>query len=189
MSTTLVLGGVRSGKSRHAEHLLAGPDPVTYVATGAPVDRPDPAGDPDGDREWADRVAQHRARRPEHWTTVETLDLSAVLVRERGRVLVDCLGEWLTRRADEIGWDDPLLADRLEEAFGELLEAWTGTAAEVVLVSNEVGWGVVPASASGRLFRDLMGRWNASLAASADRVHVIVAGRVLDLSTAPVVGE
>ncbi len=189
MTTTLVLGGVRSGKSRHAEALLAGPAPVTYIATGAPPDRADPGGDLAGDREWADRVARHRARRPEHWTTLETLDLPGVLGRERGRVLVDCLGEWLTRRADEIGWAEPLLEDRLRDACDELLGVWATTAADVVLVSNEVGWGVVPASASGRLFRDVLGRLNAALAARADRVHLVVAGRVLDLSAAPVVGE
>ena len=181
MSTTLVLGGVRSGKSRHAESLLADRPAVTYVATGAPVS--------DADQDWADRVAEHRARRAPGWTTVETLDLAGTISAATTPVLVDCLGVWLTRLVDEAdGWDHPELATRaLDEARETLLEAWAATTVDLVVVTNEVGLGVLPATASGRFFRDELGRLNAAVSAVSDRVHLVVAGRVLDLSGAPVV--
>ena len=90
----LVTGGVRSGKSRHAESLLSGP--VSYVAPG-PTD--------DADPDWVARIAAHRARRPANWTTVETHDLASAL-RLDGPVLVDCLGTWLTAVLDSKAlWD------------------------------------------------------------------------------------
>ena len=182
MTTTLVLGGVRSGKSRHAETLV-GQGPVTYVAPGRPGDHTDP--------EWAARVRSHQERRPSGWTTLETRDVAAAISGATQTVLVDCLGVWLARVLDECdGWTDPETgAEVLARAGEELLGAWRDAPTDVVLVSNEVGLGVVPATASGRLFRDELGRFNAALSAAADRVHLVVAGRVLDLSAAPVVGE
>ncbi len=157
---TLVLGGARSGKSRHAEALLAAEPDVTYVATAAP--RPD-------DAEWAERVTAHRVRRPAHWQTLETGDVADVLLSAApGQpILVDCLTLWLTRVLDESdAWDgDTSLADKQVE---RLLDAWRRTEARVVVVSNEVGQGVVPQTASGRLFRDLHGRLNAAVAAASD---------------------
>ncbi|MCW2819732.1 MAG: cobU [Marmoricola sp.] len=172
----LVTGGVRSGKSRHAEELLADAGAVTYVAPG-----PTPEEDPDPD--WAVRVATHRARRPASWTTLETRDLADALVRP-GPVLVDCLGTWLTGALDaEQVWEEPadavhaLVRSRLEAAVAALEQA-TGP---VVLVTNEVGLGVVPAHRSGRLFRDLLGTVNQELGRACDEVHLVVAGRVLRL--------
>jgi adenosylcobinamide kinase/adenosylcobinamide-phosphate guanylyltransferase len=181
VTTTLVLGGARSGKSRYAEQLLRDHDRVLYVAPG-PV--------PDGsDTEWADRVAAHRSRRPASWQTVETGDLAGVLRSATGPVLIDCLATWLTFVVDDIGaWEDRDRASAHVAALSrELVVAWSQASVEVVAVTNEVGMSVVPATASGRLFRDELGRLNAAVSAVSDRVALVVAGRVLDLSGCPVV--
>lgn len=182
MTTTLVLGGVRSGKSRYAEGLLRAHPDVTYVATGYLADGSDP--------EWLARVAQHRDRRPPGWRTVETGDVAGAVRRARTPVLVDCLGMWLTRLVDDVrGWDAPDVASRhVARAREDLVDAWRDAPTDVVAVSNEVGLGLVPPTASGRLFGDELGRVNAALSAVSDRVVLVVAGRVLDLSRAPVVG-
>lgn len=172
----LVTGGVRSGKSRHAESLLAAHPQVVYVAPG-----PTLAEDPDPD--WAARLAAHRARRPDGWTTVETRDLAAVLRAADGPVLVDCLGTWLTGILDERSlWDarSEKVGAVVDDLLGSTAEALAGVE-HVVLVTNEVGLGVVPAHRSGRLFRDLLGTVNQRLAAACDEVHLVVAGRVLRL--------
>ena len=172
----LVTGGVRSGKSRHAEELLADLPAVTYVAPGPTVEE-----DPDPD--WAARLAAHRARRPAGWTTLESRDLAGALERE-GPVMVDCLGTWLSAVLDRAeAWERPsrevqaLVSEQLDAAVGALAAA----RGPVVLVTNEVGLGVVPAHRSGRLFRDLLGTVNQSLATACDEVHLVVAGRVLRL--------
>ncbi|MEI5675550.1 MULTISPECIES: bifunctional adenosylcobinamide kinase/adenosylcobinamide-phosphate guanylyltransferase [unclassified Nocardioides] len=164
----LVTGGVRSGKSRHAESLLDGP--VTYVAPG-------PARD---DADWQARIEAHRARRPGSWTTLETGDLAAAL-RTDGAVLVDCLGTWLTRLVDDAGlWEAP--APEVTSYVGAATaEALAALGDDVVLVTNEVGLGVVPEHRSGRLFRDLLGTVNQEFGAACDEVHLVVAGRVLRL--------
>lgn len=166
----LVLGGARSGKSSYAERLLAGERVVDYVACGA-VPGPD-------DQEWADRVALHRTRRPASWRTVETLDLPAVLGRPGPPVLVDCLTTWLAGTMDRCGvWtDEPGSGDRLSTAVDELVAAWTTTRRRVVAVSTEVGSGIVPATPSGRRFRDEMGVVNARVATGAQRVWLVTAG-------------
>jgi adenosylcobinamide kinase / adenosylcobinamide-phosphate guanylyltransferase len=169
----LVTGGVRSGKSRHAESLLADAASVTYVAPG-PTD--------DADPDWVSRIATHRARRPASWTTLETRDL-ALALRVDGPVLVDCLGTWLTGVLDaHSAWESPapevtaLIETLLDEVVGALADR-----DDVVLVTNEVGLGVVPAHRSGRLFRDLLGLVNQRLATACDEVHLVIAGRVLTL--------
>jgi adenosylcobinamide kinase / adenosylcobinamide-phosphate guanylyltransferase len=170
----LVTGGVRSGKSRHAEQLLADRDAVVYVAPGHVP------GDDDPD--WAERVAAHQARRPAHWRTVETTDLGAAIAPQN-TTLVDCLGTWLAATVDELdGWDRAPADWRpeLDRRLGVLVEA-VARADDVVLVTNEVGLGVVPAHASGRIFRDLLGSINQEVAAVCDEVHLLVAGRVLKL--------
>lgn len=162
----LVTGGVRSGKSRHAESLLAGS--VRYVAPGPERD----------DADWAARIAGHRARRPATWETVETRDLAAALATE-APVLVDCLGTWLTGVIDEAGrWDDAQ-DDLAAWVEGLVDEAVAAMRSDVVLVTNEVGLGVVPEHRSGRLFRDLLGSVNQRFGAACDEVHLVVAGRVL----------
>jgi adenosylcobinamide kinase/adenosylcobinamide-phosphate guanylyltransferase len=173
---TLVLGGVRCGKSRHAERLMRHHPKVAYVAPGLPPSEDDP--------EWAARVAAHRARRPASWRTVETTDLAHTLRTATQPLLIDCLGTWLTRVLDEEGaWQQREgWALRLDERLEDFLDARSSAGVPVVAVSNEVGNGVVPATVSGRLFRDVLGALNSRIAAESDRVLLVVAGRVLDLS-------
>ena len=137
----------------------------------------------DLDPDWLARVAAHRARRPASWSTQESGDLVAALAPGRP-VLVDCLGTWLTGLVDTAGaWEWPV--ERLESLVAaeldRLLPALTAATADVVLVTNEVGWGVVPSHRSGRVFRDLLGTVNQRVASACDRVHLVVAGRVLVL--------
>ncbi|USQ77086.1 bifunctional adenosylcobinamide kinase/adenosylcobinamide-phosphate guanylyltransferase [Ornithinimicrobium cryptoxanthini] len=172
----LVTGGVRSGKSYHAESLLQSQPTVTYVAPG-----PDETQEPDPD--WARRLAAHRQRRPSTWTTVETVDIAGALARSEDAVLVDCLGTWLTRTIDQQAlWEAPAddVTAVVREATRELV-AQLDRPQPVVLVTNEVGLGVVPAHRSGRLFRDLLGEVNREVAAVCDEIHLVIAGRVLVL--------
>jgi adenosylcobinamide kinase/adenosylcobinamide-phosphate guanylyltransferase len=166
----LVLGGARSGKSSYAEGLLGRERSVQYVACG---------GVPDGeDAEWAHRVALHRARRPASWSTLETLDLLTVLAGEGRPVLVDCLTTWLARVMDDCGvWTEAPGADeRLAAAVDQVVDAWARADRRVVGVSNEVGSGIVPATPSGRRFRDELGVLNARIAGASDRVWLVTAG-------------
>ena len=174
----LVTGGVRSGKSRHAEALLLPPhvDPgvaVTYLATG-------PQGD---DADWRARVDAHRSRRPASWRTVESTDAASALWDAQGPVLLDCLGTWLTAQLDEIAaWEAPEThwSATLDERIADLEAAWLATD-HVVAVTNEVGWGLVSEHRSGRIFADRLGWLNQRLAASADRVDLVVSGQVLTI--------
>ena len=155
---TLVLGGARSGKSRYAERLIAAlPPPWTYVATGEP-----------GDAEMVERIAAHRARRSTQWHTIEApRDLASPLAG-REPMLVDCLTLWLSNL---------LLAEAdVECEIGRLEAALAKAAAPIVLVANEVGFGIVPTYPLGRRFRDLQGMLNQRVAACADRVVLVVAG-------------
>ena len=168
---TLVLGGARSGKSAEAERRLAAEPEVLYLATG---------GQREGDPEWAARVAAHRIHRPRGWRTVETSDVAGVLGTATAPVLVDCLTLWLAGILDATdAWTGRLESARAR--VGELVDAWRRVPVPVVAVSNEVGSGVVPATPSGRLFRDELGRLNAALAAESEQVLLTVAGQVLCL--------
>jgi len=158
---TLVLGGARSGKSRHAEALIeALPPPWTYIATAQAWDD-----------EMRQRIAEHRARRSGDWVTLDApLDLpAAIRGLPPGRpVLVDCLTLWLTNL---------MLAEHDTAAAGAaLIEACAQASGPVVLVSNEVGLGIVPDNALARRFRDEAGRLHQAVAARAGRVVVMVAG-------------
>lgn len=180
-TTTLVTGPVRSGKSRHAEHLVALHRDAVYVATGRRAD---------DDSEWAARVRAHQERRPETWRTIETIELEETLASADGAVIIDCLGTWLTAQVDRVGWDDLDRArQHLRRCTTSLVESLTRATHPVVVVTNEVGWSLVPLSASGRFFQDELGRLNAAVAQAAARVHLVVAGRVLDLSDAPTVPD
>lgn len=174
---TLVTGGVRSGKSRHAEGLLADEARVTYVAPGL---SPDPAADP----EWAARVAKHRLRRPPHWSTVETADVAAALSTGDPAYLVDSLGTWVSAVVDELGtWEVPLAhwQPDFDARLAALVAAWAAAPGRLVAVTNEVGWGLVSEHRSGRVFTDLLGQANAAVAAASDDVVLLVAGRPLVL--------
>ncbi len=162
---TFVLGGARSGKSRHAEALVraAGRGPWTYIATAQAFDA-----------EMEERIARHRLDRGEGWTTVDAPhDLAAAVAEAAGRgapVLVDCLTLWLTNR---------LLAEAdLEAESAGLVAALARAAgaAPLVVVSNEVGLGIVPDNALSRRFRDAAGRLHQRVAETADRVVLVVAG-------------
>ncbi|MER5436401.1 bifunctional adenosylcobinamide kinase/adenosylcobinamide-phosphate guanylyltransferase [Streptomyces sp. NPDC002588] len=174
---TLVLGGARSGKSVEAERRLESFPDVLYVATG---------GSRGGDTEWAARVATHRERRPGSWRTAETCDLVPLLAQEGAPLLIDCLSLWLTDAMDSAGaWDDAVWADGGERALrarvAELVSAVRGARRCVVLVSNEVGSGIVPATASGRRYRDELGRVNAAVGAECESVVLVVAGQAVVL--------
>jgi adenosylcobinamide kinase/adenosylcobinamide-phosphate guanylyltransferase len=167
VSRILVLGGSRSGKSAHAEALVADRPDVTYLATAGP-------GEDDAD--WAARLAAHRARRPASWTTLETTAPSDLL--RGGTVLVDSITTWVAALMDQTGvWaDEPGAAERLAGRCDALVNAWAMTPAHVVAVSDEVGLGVVPETRSGRLFRDALGEVNQRLAGTADEVWFVIAG-------------
>ncbi len=155
---TLVLGGVRSGKSEVAES-LAGPEPGTYLATGVVAP---------GDNDFAGRVARHRARRPASWATVEEpYAVPEVLARLEGVVLLDALGTWI--------------ANDLEADIDALVKALVHRPGDTIVVSEEVGLGVHPVTEIGRLFADRLGEANRRVAEVADRCLLVVAGRMLDL--------
>lgn len=171
---TLVLGGTRSGKSRHAEGLLGDDAAVRYVATGRRIP---------GDTDWDARIAAHAARRPAHWTTEEVggTELAAALARP-GPVLVDDLATWLTGVLDDAGaWDAPVVPATVDAAVDGLVAAVAAAPGPLVLVSAETGLGVVPDTRAGRLFRDRLGELNAAVARVCDDVVLVVAGRVLAL--------
>lgn len=175
---SFITGGARSGKSRLAEERAAAYPHVTYVATARSR-----ADDP----EWQSRVREHRERRPDHWTTVETMDLQQALrdARAGTAVIVDCLTMWLTQVLDDLGaWVDTGFSEadpRLQEAFGSLTRALRACQADAFVVSNEVGSGLVPDTASGRLFRDCLGQLNARAAQACDTSYLVVAGQALAL--------
>jgi adenosylcobinamide kinase/adenosylcobinamide-phosphate guanylyltransferase len=158
---TLVTGGARSGKSRYGESLITAlPPPWTYVATAEA-----------GDAEMAARIAEHRKRRPAGWIIIEAPhEVAGTFSRidEAAPVLVDCLTFWLSNR---------LLADAdLEKETEQLAGVLAHHAGPLVLVTNEVGSGIVPDNALARRFRDAQGRLNQRMAALADRVVLVVAG-------------
>ena len=173
----LITGGVRSGKSRYAEALLADNGAVSYVAPG-------PAPDPAADTEWAARIADHRARRPAHWTTLETSDIAGALRSAPGALVIDCLGTWLTALIDELGtWEQPLASWQgiVDDHVEDLVGAWRARRGLAIAVTNEVGWGLVSPYRSGRVFTELLGLINQRMAAVSDEVIMIVAGRALRL--------
>lgn len=189
MPLTFVTGPVRSGKSRFAE-LLATElgDAVTYVATAARDG---------GDPEWAARLAHHIARRPPQWNVVETALPGSVALevllrdaRASTTLLIDSFGTWLAQRMSErfARGGEAAATDAAEleaEAFA-IVDAAQVTCAHVIVVGEEVGWGLVPAYASGRVFRDVLGRAQQRLATSAQRKYLVVAGHALDLALARV---
>ncbi|TDU87134.1 adenosylcobinamide kinase /adenosylcobinamide-phosphate guanylyltransferase [Kribbella voronezhensis] len=171
---TLVLGGARSGKSTEAERLLHDHPDTVYVATGYTGTADDP--------EWAERIARHRERRPATWGLAETVDLVPLLATDGPPLLIDCLTLWLARVMDDCEvWTDHAGVPDVESRIAQLAAAWSQTPRLVVAVSNEVGSGVVPADAGTRLYRDLMGRLNATIARRSDHVLWCLAGRTIPL--------
>ena len=169
---TLVLGGIRSGKSGYAEALLRSAPQVNYLATAPP--RPD-------DAEWIERIRTHRARRPAGWHTTECggrPDALPSLIRESkpsDAVLVDDLGNWVTTLCDAAGWQ----GSAVQEPLRQLVAAIRVTQAETVLVSPEVGLAVVPDNHAARRFADALGTVNHAMADACARVVLVVAGQPL----------
>jgi adenosylcobinamide kinase / adenosylcobinamide-phosphate guanylyltransferase len=160
-SLTLILGGARSGKSRRAEALIeALPGPWTYIATAEAFDD-----------EMRDRIDHHRARRDARWTNLDApRDLAAMMVSiaPDTPVLLDCLTLWLT---------NVMLADLdVSAECRSLVDVLTRPTGPWVVVSNEVGYGIVPDNALARRFRDEQGRLNQMVASVATRVELVVAG-------------
>ncbi|QUD84628.1 nicotinate-nucleotide--dimethylbenzimidazole phosphoribosyltransferase [Gordonia polyisoprenivorans] len=174
---TLVLGGVRSGKSAHGEQLLREAASVRYVATGPTLTT---------DAEWTARVERHRQRRDPRYTTVETSDLASELRADpHASTLVDDLGNWLAARLDATGaWSATATVDRSAEN-DELCSAIAEFTGDLVLISPEVGLAPVAPTPAGRLFQDELGALNEAVAAVCDRVILVVAGRIIDLTEAP----
>ena len=170
---TLVLGGIKSGKSRWAEaaiaESLAPAEPVRYLATGSVTDT-DPA--------WLRRLSEHRDRRPQHWSTVETDDIATQLRQTPAApTLVDDVAGWLTAVLDRRGWEHGSVSADVDK----MLAAVASFDPPLVLVSHEVGLTIVSATASGRRFTDELGKLNQRLAALCDRVVLMVAGQPLPI--------
>lgn len=163
MSLTFLLGGARSGKSSLAIELASSwGGPVTVIATGEA-----------GDDEMAARIEAHRAERPAGWTTVEEpVDLASALelAPADAAVIVDCVSLWVAN-----------VFDLDVEALNERAVAAARQRARAIVISNEVGLGVVPVSELGRRYRDVLGRVNAKWAAAADEAAFVVAGKMLRL--------
>ncbi len=185
--TVLILGGMRSGKSEFAEALVADAPHVRYVATAAAPESTGAAltAGTGPDEEWADRIAAHRARRPEHWTTEETgaaPERLAALISAAGpgdTLLVDDLGGWLTAVLGaaagpfEAGWSEQAAVEPLVE----LSAAVAASTARLVIVSSEVGLTLVPTTVPGRAFTDALGSANQALAGIVDTVVLVIAGQ------------
>lgn len=175
----LILGGARSGKSAFAERLARSCGPrVLYVATAQA-----------GDAEMEERIANHQAARPETWTTVEEpLRLAQAVGEAKGfdAVLVDCLTLWVSNRMLAAQGEEPqAVEDALLAEVGRVLDAHRRGAATLILVSNEVGLGLVPPNPLGRAYRDLLGRVNQTFAEAANRVYMLVAGVAVDVKALP----
>ena len=167
---TLVLGGIRSGKSQWAEDWIgrvAGPNgSVRYVATGSV----------NGDTDFAARVSAHQNRRPAHWSTVESADVASTLHARDPATMVDDIGGWLVAAMDR---RNAWTGGSIQADVDELASAVSEFTAPLALVSPEVGLTVVPATESGRRFADELGTLNQRLAAVCDRVVLVVAGQPL----------
>ena len=161
---TLIVGGARSGKSRYAQELAAGFERVTFIATARA-----------NDSEMRRKIARHRSERPRSWETLEApLNLESAIQSwgtKADMLIIDCLTLYLAnlmraRRSRE----------RILQDFNKVSEAIQLAKSSMIIVSNEVGCGVVPAFRSGRVYRDLLGQLNQQIAQIADRVVLMVAG-------------
>jgi len=176
--STFIVGGARSGKSGTAQRLATATGmPVTVIVT-ADVELAQRSGDLD----LIARIEKHKIDRPEGWTTIEAgAHVVKHLVRTNGTVIVDCVTMWLG--ALMMNSDDDLDATeaRIGAEVQDLIDAISARSSPTVVVSNEVGLGVIPATTSGATFRDLQGRANQILAAGCDRAVVMIAGQAVAL--------
>lgn len=166
----LVTGPARSGKSEWAESLaMQSGSPVVYVAT---------AMRNSNDKEWDGRIQLHQQRRPDHWQTLEIpLELSTTLTTtdENSCLLVDSLGTWVANLLE-------MEVENWEKTVNTLLEILQQRKNHVIFVAEETGWGVIPAYASGRTFRDRLGYLTRKIGAIADDVYLVTGGHALNLS-------
>ncbi|MYA61463.1 MAG: bifunctional adenosylcobinamide kinase/adenosylcobinamide-phosphate guanylyltransferase [Dehalococcoidia bacterium] len=171
----LILGGARSGKSALAERLARQRERVLFVATAEALDM-------DMER----RIAAHRSQRPSAWSTLEEpLDLSSAIqeVADGYEIcLLDCLTLWVSNLLLKME-DDPNVEREVLAEVKRLLEVYEESSATWIVVSNEVGLGIVPPTPLGRQYRDILGRANQAVAARADRVYLTVAGLMMDLKS------
>jgi adenosylcobinamide kinase/adenosylcobinamide-phosphate guanylyltransferase len=175
---TFVLGGARSGKSRHAEQLAVDSAlPVTYIATARTS----------GDAEFAERIAHHRERRPAHWQLLEEpLDLAGAVARVDAPdrcILIDCLTLWLANLLCPPE-GDALPTDRYLQHVESFEATLADAHSKIIVVSNEIGLGVVPLGAATRRYVDELGRLNQRIAALSTQATMMVAGLPLALKTA-----
>jgi adenosylcobinamide kinase / adenosylcobinamide-phosphate guanylyltransferase len=165
----LVTGPTRSGKSDWAEALAArSQQSVLYLATS--LQNPQ-------DLEWQARIEAHRDRRPQDWTTIEVPhDLSTAIHQSSAPrcILIDALGSWVANYLEQT-------AEAWQQTEADFLKALEDSPNQILLVAEEVGWGVVPAYESGRLFRDRLGDLVRQVGAVADRVYLVSAGYAVDL--------
>jgi adenosylcobinamide kinase/adenosylcobinamide-phosphate guanylyltransferase len=181
----VVLGGARSGKSAYGESLakrLAGEAPVLYIATATA-----------SDDEMRERIARHQASRPPHWLTVEEPrnPASALHANAAPVALLDCVtllvANHLLAHVDDHNnpnvkdFTSAVAEESVDRTIGDLLDAWRAQSSTLIVISNEVGMGVVPPYPLGRVYRDCLGRVNARLAAEADTVLLMVAGLPIEL--------
>lgn len=173
----LILGGARSGKSSKAVEIARNHEEVIYLATGVPTDE-----------EMENRIARHKQDRPDSWETVEEpVEVGKVLEgldsdSFSGEVILDCLGFWLSNTMREIELEGPgEMEDFVQLTVTEELGRARGSGFELIVVSNEVGMGVIPESAGGRRFRDALGRANQAVGRLAEEVYLMVAGFPLQL--------
>jgi adenosylcobinamide kinase / adenosylcobinamide-phosphate guanylyltransferase len=175
----LITGGVRCGKSRFAERLAGeiGGDRVVFIATAEA-----------GDDEMRAKIAAHRASRPDSWTTLEApVDVAAAIAEAAARpepplaIIVDCLTMLVSNLLlGRDGGDEETATARVNRQAVAIRDACLQTSATVIVVTNEVGWGVVPATSLGRRYRDLLGAVNQTLAAASAKVYLLVAGIPVD---------
>lgn len=165
---TLVTGGARSGKSTFAQSLCGDEPEVLYIATAQPIDH-----------EMDQRIARHRQSRPAHWTTVEEpLNVPRAVAAARAKiVLLDCLTVWLSNMLVALR-SEPTIFDQVEQLIAASANA------NLIVVTNEVGCGIVPETDLGRFFRDLQGFANQRLARVADSVYLVVCGIPLRIKPA-----
>ncbi len=181
MTNILITGGARSGKSRYAQELaLRSGKPVLFAATATA-----------GDEEMQRRIEEHRRARPASWSTLEvTTHIGSQISQKIGTaqvVIVDCItllvsnimGQHVDQSSEQI--DAPLIEEKVNREISELVGCIHRVDASFIMVTNEVGTGLVPASQMGRLYRDLLGRANQLLAQQADEVYLMVAGLPLRL--------
>ena len=170
-----ILGGARSGKSAFAEHLARQGERVLFVATAQALDA-----------DMQVRIAAHRARRPLEWTTLEEpLDLTRVLpsaLDGHDICLVDCLTLWVSNLLLSKESHPNAEGESLEQV-DDLMEVYKRSSATWIVVSNEVGLGVVPSTTLGSRYRDVLGRVNQAVASRADRVYLMVAGLAMEMNS------